>query len=100
LSGTRDIWVSLKSAEGSDGRPCASAPMYVGRSANLPNAFALRERRIAPTYTSAACLSVITTGLVSTSRKPHHPAASASTAPVAAPASGTHGEGFQVNSNT
>jgi len=49
---------------------------------------------------SAACRSVITTGRVSTSRSPHQPAASASSAPAVAPSSGTIGDGFQLNSNT
>ncbi len=40
------------------------------------------------------------TGRCSTSRKPHQPASSASTAPAALPTSGTHGEAVHVKSNT
>ena len=50
--------------------------------------------------TSAACLSVCTTGRCSTSRRPHQPAASASNAPAAPPASGTQADALQLNSNT
>ena len=49
---------------------------------------------------SAARRSVSTTGRRSTSRRPHQPAASASSAPAAPPASGTQGDGFQLNSKT
>ncbi len=49
---------------------------------------------------SAARRKVSTTGRRNTSRRPHHPAPSASTAPASAPASGTTGEAVQLNSNT
>ncbi len=49
-------------------------------------------------HTAPARRSVSSTGRRSTSRRPHQPAASASTAPAAVPTSGTHGEGFQLNS--
>ena len=44
----------------------------------------------------AALRSVSTTGRASTSRKPHQPASSASTAPATLPARGTRGEAVQV----
>jgi len=56
-------------------------------------------RRLSP-QPSAARRSVSTTGRRSTSRSPHQPAASASTAPDSAPTSGTQGDGCQANSNT
>lgn len=49
---------------------------------------------------SAARRSVSTTGRRSTSRRPHQPAASASTAPASAPMIGTHGVAVQAKSNT
>jgi basic membrane protein A len=53
------------------------------------------RRHIAP-----ARRKVCSTGRRSTSRRPHQPAISASSAPASAPASGTQGEGAQANSNT
>jgi hypothetical protein len=47
--------------------------------------------------TAPARRSVSSTGRRSTSRRPHQPAARASSAPATPPASGTHGEGFQSN---
>ena len=51
-------------------------------------------------FYSAARRSVSTTGRRSTSRRPHHPASKASTAPAKAPASGTHSDAVQAKSNT
>ena len=53
-----------------------------------------------PARYSAARRSVSTTGRSSTSLRPHQPAASASTAPASAPASGTQGAAVQVKSKT
>ena len=57
-------------------------------------------RPVPAPHSCAALLKVSTTGRRSTSRSPHHPAASASRAPATPPTSGTRGEGFQLNSNT
>lgn len=51
-------------------------------------------------YSAVARLSVAATGLRNTPRRLNHPAARASRPPVNAPASGTQGEGRQLNSKT
>ena len=48
----------------------------------------------------AARRKVSITGRRSTSRSPHQPAASASTAPLSDPSTGTHSDTTQLNSNT
>jgi len=66
----------------------------------LPSSGMPAGHTLPPVHSCAARRKVSMTGRTSTSRRLHQPAASASAAPLSAPASGTHHGGFQWNSNT